>query len=175
VVATAAIPIGPARAASDDDLAFANFAVSVELLLADFYGRALAGQALSGASAKAMRRGRSAAVQYVRALGDLLVGAGQTAPEPEDFAFEWPARTFATAPAVASTALGVLRPLLGAYQTAAASVTEMSHRILYTSLTASVAGQIGTHAALAGRVYPPPFPVAVDLETASASLETYLG
>jgi hypothetical protein len=69
----------------------------------------------------------------------------------------------------------VLRALLGAYQTAAATVTEPSHRILYVSLTASVGQQLAELAALQGARAVEPFPVATDLETASDALESYLG
>ena len=43
-----------------------------------------------------------------------------------------------------TTGLAVLRALLGAYQTAAASVSNPSYRMLYASLAASVGQQIGT-------------------------------
>jgi hypothetical protein len=69
----------------------------------------------------------------------------------------------------------VLRALLGAYQTAAATVTEPSHRVLYASLTASVGQQLAELAALRGARAVEPFPVATDLETASDALEGYLG
>ena len=38
----------------------------------------------------------------------------------EDFTFVWPARTFRTPEATATTGLRVLRAMLGAYQTAIA-------------------------------------------------------
>lgn len=168
---TAAVRVAPVRAATDEDLAFANFAVSAELLLADLYARAPA----AGTATRALRAGRTAALRHARALSALLAGAGETAPTAEDFAFEWPASVLATQSAVATTAAGVLRALLGAYQTAVATVSVPSHRVLYASLTASVGQQLGAVAALSGRPVAEPFPVAVDLETASATLEGYLG
>ena len=65
-----------AGAATDDELAFANFGVSAEFLLKDFYTRALAGKQFAGARANVLRQGRSAATQHAKALSDLLVGAG---------------------------------------------------------------------------------------------------
>ena len=74
-----------------------------------------------------------------------------------------------------TTGVAVLRPLLGAYQTASASVVEPSYRVLYASLAVSLGEQIDACAALSGRVDAEPFPAAVDLEAASAALEGYLG
>ena len=174
-VTTAAVGVpwlGAAGAATDDELAFANFGASAELLLGDFYSRALAAKTSTGAQTNALRRGRSAAAQHAKALADLLVGAGQIAPVGEDFEFAWPEDAFSGAPTTVSTGLAVLRPVLGAYQTAASSVSVSDYRVLYASLAASVGQQVG---ALVGPASVEPFPVAVDLETASAALEPYLG
>ena len=47
--------------------------------------------------------------------------------------------------------------------------------MLYASLAASVGQQIGALAALGGARTVEPFPVALDLESASDALESYLG
>jgi len=165
-----------ASAATDEDLAYANFGISAELLLKDFYAKALEAKLVGGAGRGVLRRGRSASAQHAKALGQLLTGAGDTPPVEEDFAFEWPAPTFKSTASVVRTGLGVLRALLGAYQTAAATATEPTYRALYASLAASVGQQIGALASLA----PPPagvesFPAALDLESASSALDRYLG
>ena len=167
--------LATAGAATDDDLAFANFGVSSEFLLKDFHSKALASKAFGPAQAKVLKRGRSSAAQHAKALGALLVGAGQTAPVEEDFAFEWPEKTFSDTTEAVKTGLTVLRTLLGSYQTAAASVSEPDPRVLYASLAASLGQQIGALSALSGAAVTEPFPVALDLETASAALEAYLG
>jgi hypothetical protein len=171
----AAVQARPVLGASDDELAFANFGVSAELLLEDFYARVLEARVFTGPRAKEMRRGRSAAAQHATALRDLLVGAGQTAPASEDFAFEWPRGTFTGAASAMATGRVVLRALLASYQTAVASVADPSYRVLYASLAASAGQQLGALSALSGRAGAEPFPVAVDLEAASAALERYLG
>ena len=174
--ATLATPwLGSAGAAADDELAYANFGASVEFLLKDFYARALDAKVISGRGLGVLRRGHSAAAQHAKALSDLLAGAGDVAPVEEDFAFEWPARTFRTSQALVTTGAGVLEALLGAYQSASSSVTEPSYRVLYASLAASVAQQIGALSALSASTGVEPFPVALDLETASNTLEKYLG
>jgi hypothetical protein len=74
-----------------------------------------------------------------------------------------------------TTGLAVLRALMGLYQSAAATVTEPAYRVLYASLAASVGQQVGALQSASGRRGTEPFPVALDLEAASAALEDYLG
>jgi hypothetical protein len=162
-------------AATEDELAFANFGVAVEFLLEDFYTRALEAKVVAGADAALLHRVRSAAAQHAKALSDLLVGAGDVAPLKEDFAFQWPAATFRSARAATTAGLDILHALLGVYQTAGASVGVPSYRVLYASLAASVGQQLGALTAVAGRRDIEPFPVAVELETATSALERYLG
>lgn len=173
--ALAALPVWPALAADDDELAYANFAVSSELLLADLYEKALAADVVTGPGVGALRSGRKAALQHAGALSALLTGAGQDAPTAEDFGFQLPAKAFASPTAIAATARVVLRAILGVYQTAVATVSEPSYRTLYASLGASVGQQLGALTALAASGVVEPFPVAQDLESASSALEPYLG
>jgi hypothetical protein len=178
-VGTLAVSGGPllasAGAATDDEIAFANFGASTEFLVRDYYTKALEAKVLPRAGFMVAKRGRAAASQHARALSDALVGAGDVAPVEEDFEFVWPARTFRTVQSTVAAGLDVLRALLGAYQSAAASVTDPSYRTLYASLAASVGQQIGALEALFGRPGAEPFPVAMDLEAASGALEAYLG
>ena len=164
-----------ASAATDEELAYANFGATVELLVEDFYARALRARLVTGTRAVALRRGRVAAARHAQALAGVLAGAGDAAPQREDFAFQWPVATFRSPRTTATTGLAVLNALLGAYQTAAASVSEPSYRVLYASLAASVGQQIGALSWISSGARVEPFPVAVDLETASTALERYLG
>lgn len=166
---------GTAVGATEDDLAFANFGVSAELLLNDFYSRALAGKQFRGQDAGVLRQGRLAASKHARALSAMLVGAGDTPPLEQDFEFAWPRRTFSSVPNAVRTGRTVLNALLGSYQTAAASASALDYRILFASLGASTAQQIGALSALSGLVGARSFPVATDVETASAAIEAYLG
>jgi hypothetical protein len=173
--ALVALPVRPASAATDDELAYANFAVSAELLLAAFYEKALSARAVSGRDRVAFRKGRRAAIQHAGAIAGLLTGAGQDAPSADDFDFQWPEKAFSTPTAIASTARVVLRAMLGLYQTAVVAVSEPSYRILYASLAASAGQQLGALAGLGASADVEPFPVALDLESASGALEPYLG
>ena len=164
-----------AGAAIDDELAFANFGISGEFLLKQFYSNAIEAKTFSQAQANVLKRGRSTAFQHAKALGDLLTGTGDVAPVEEDFEFVWPKNAFSSPSAIVATGLAVLRPLLGSYQTAVASVSEPEDRVLYASLAASLGQQIGALGQLSARPEAEPFPIALDLETASAELEAYLG
>jgi len=173
-VAAVASPWSPrASAATDDDLAYANFGLASSFLLADFYGRALQAGRLGPAARPALRQGRTSSNLQARAVTDVLTGAGDTPATVEDFTFEWPTTALATAAATRQTGLTVLRAVLGAYQGAAATVTETSYRVLFASLAASVAEQVGALALPGTGVES--FPVALDLEAASTALEAYLG
>ena len=173
--ALAALPVRPAFAATDEELAYANFAVSGELLLADLYGNAVGANAVTDPGRAVLRNGRRAAIQHASALSGLLTGAGQDAPTAADFDFQWPAKAFTTPAAIASTGRIVLRTMLGLYQTAVVAVSEPSYRILYASLAGSAGQQLGALTALAASTVVEPFPVALDLESASDALEPYLG
>lgn len=159
-------------AATDDDLAFANFGIAAELLLDDFYGKALGLEDLDKPTKQTLRAGKLAASKHAKALGDLLVGAGQTAPAANDFAFVWPSKTFKDIVSARATGLDILGPTFGAYQTAAASVTEPTYRVLFVSLSVSLGQQAG---ALGGSRGMEPFPVAMSLEAASDAVEGFLG
>jgi Ferritin-like domain len=166
---------GTASAATDDDLAFANFGVSSELLLKQFYEKALAAGQFPGHRANVLRRGRLAATNHAKALSKLLVSFGDAPPLEEDFEFAWPRRAYAEPARTVRTGQVILEALLGAYQTAAASSSVVDYRILYASLAASVSEQAGALSALSAPVGAKSFPAAIDVETASARLEAYLG
>ena len=172
LLATGVVSVRPAAAATDDDLAFANFGLASSYLLTDYYGRALQSGRLGPVARATLRRGRSASTLQARALTDLLTGAGDTPATADDFAFEWPAAALATAAATRRTGLTVLNAVRGAYQTASATLSESSYRMLFASLAASIAEQAGALALPGTGVEP--FPTALDLEAASAALEAYL-
>jgi len=170
--ATIAAPwLESAAAATEDDLAFANFGAATELLIEDFYARALQAKLLAHPRIVVLKSGRVAATWHAKALSELLADAGDVAPDPADFEFDWPSRTFREK-AMVVTGVGVLRALRGVYQTAAATASEPTYRVLYVSLAASVSQQI---VGLGGAGSAEPFPVALDIETASDAIERYLG
>jgi hypothetical protein len=165
-----------AATVTDDELAFASFGQAAELLLADFYGRATAAKVATGPAAHDLAHGALSATEHVAALAKLLTDAGQTASVAEDFDFAWPEGTFATRRRAGRTGLEIARPLLGVYLAAEIGVSVVSYRTLFTSMAANVAQQLAALSRLSGgRMVGISFPSAVDIETASAAIEAYLG
>ena len=83
-----------AEAATDDELAYANFGLAAAYLAADYYAHALEADKLGADARRTLRSGRAASLCQARALSDLITGAGDTPAASEDFAFEWPAKAF---------------------------------------------------------------------------------
>ena len=66
---TVATPwLGAAAAATEDDLAFANFGASTELLVRDFSAKAIDAKLVSGHATGALKHGRSAVMATGLAL-----------------------------------------------------------------------------------------------------------
>lgn len=169
-VALATVRVRAATAASDDEPAYANFGLAASFLAADYYLRAAESGKLGAGARPTLRSSRAGSLAQARALGDLITGAGDTPAAAEDFDLAWPTNAFATAANARRAGLAVLRSTLGAYQSAAATVAMPTYRLLYASL----GQQIGALAGPAGARLEP-FPVAMELEAASAALESYLG
>jgi hypothetical protein len=174
VLAGVVSPAAPA--ATDDELAFANFGVATQLLLKDLYARVGEAKLFTGSAARSFARGEFSANEHAGALSGLLTGAGQTAPAAEDFEFVWPEGTFASGKSAAAAGLTIVGSLRGAYLTAAATSPTESFRVLYASLAASCGEQFSLLSSAHGNsAIGNSFPAAVDLETASAAVEGFLG
>jgi len=168
-------PWGVAAAATDDDFAFAYFGLSAEYLLADFYGKAIEAKKIDREHLNTLKTGRTYARQHAKSLTDLLVGGGTDAPTAQDFDFQWPKAVFTDGAKTLETGETILGTLQGVYQTAAATSTEPTFRVLFASLASASAQQVGLLRAIAGRPEAEPFPVALDLEAASDAIDSYLG
>lgn len=165
-----------ARAATDDELAFANFGQATELLLADLYDRSVTSGLFERHGAREIRRAALNAREHAAALAGLLTGAGQQAASPEDFEFDWPDGTFASRSAVGEVGLVITESLAGVYASALTVVSIPSHRRLYASMLASLSRQIAfLGPASGGRAIGISFPPALEIEAASDAIEAYLG
>ena len=165
-----------AVAATDEELAYANFGLAVEFLLADFYAKTTAAKLFEGATQRNLVRARLNAREHAASLTRLLNDGGQDAAVEEDFEFTWPAKTFDSKKAAATQGLKITQNLLGVYQNAAASISVGSYRALYASMTANVAQQAAVLSeALGRRTTGVSFPVPLDLESATNALEGLLG
>ena len=142
-VALATVRVPAAPAASDDELAYANFGLAASFLAADYYLRAAESGKLGAGARPKLRSNRAGSLAQARALGDLVTGAGDTPAAAEDFDFAWPTNAFATAANARRTRLAVLRPTLGAYQSAAATVAMPMRMPTTLSVSTADAGDVG--------------------------------
>ncbi len=165
-----------ATAATDDELSYANFGLAAEFLLKDFYAKTAAAKLVDGVRARDVTRGGFNATEHAAALTKLLTDAGQSAALEEDFEFAWPDGTFATRKSATAAGLTVTQALLGVYLGAAATVSIPSYRQLFSSMAANVAQQVAALSQVSGgRSIGISFPPALDVETASDTIEAYLG
>jgi hypothetical protein len=165
-----------AAAATEDELAFANFGLAAELLLVDFYGRATEAGHFSGRTARDLRLARRSAREHAAALTRLLADAGETAATAEDFEFDWPADVFASAASAAAVGLTIAEALLGTYLAASTATAGQAARSLYVRMVANLARQVAVLGrAAGGRGVGVSFPPPLTLEEASDRIEGYLG
>jgi hypothetical protein len=162
--------------ASEGDLAYANFAIACEYLMADYYARLLKAKIVHGS----VRNGATVAHrndgEHVTAFAGLLTDAGQSVPGADDFAFVWPAKTFTSLERAAEAGATIEAAVLGAYVPAAAAISVESYRSLFARALADEARRLAVLTWVsAGKPVGNSFPPALDLEEATNVVEPYLG
>jgi hypothetical protein len=169
------VPVARADA-SEGDLAYANFAIACEYLMADYYSRVLKADLLHGSA----RNGATVAYrnerEHVTAFAALLTDAGQTVPVADDFSFAWPAKTFRSLGAASEAGATIEAAVLGAYVSAATTITVESYRSLFARALADEARHLAVLTWVAsGKPVGNSFPPALGLEEATNAVEPYLG
>jgi hypothetical protein len=169
-----ATPAALADGTADIDLASARLLVAIELLLVDFYGRALAADRLGVAGRDALLRARFNEREHLAAVAGVLLGAGQTPATANDIDFSYPAHTFATRGAIARTGAALERLALGAYLGAVDAVQSPT----LTSPLARIAACEARHltvfqAEATGHALDNSFADALPIDTASNALGAY--
>ncbi len=169
-----ATPTALADGAADVDLASSRLLVAVELLLADFYGRALSADRLGAAGRDALLRARFNEREHLAAVSGVLLGAGQTPATAADIDFGYPARTFATRGAIARTGAKLERIALGAYLGAVAAVQSPTLRSSLARIAACEARHLTVFQAEAtGHALDNSFGDALAIDAASNALGAY--
>ena len=175
VLPAALAPIARAGA-SEGEIAYANFAIAAEYLMADYYARVLKAGLLHGSARNGAVAARRNEGDHVAALATLLADAGQTVPVAEDFEFAWPARTFRSLGDATSTGTKIEAAVVGAYLTAATTITVESYRSLFARALADHARHLAVLSWVStGKPVTGAFPAALSLEEATSQLEPYLG
>ena len=174
LVPTVLAPLARADA-SEGELAYANFAIAAEYLMADYYARLLKAELVHGAAkggATAARRNES---QHAQAFAKLLTDAGQGAPVAEDFQFAWPRKTFVTLGAAAAAGVQIESAVVGAYVTAATTLSVESYRSVFARALGDEARHLAVLSGVAsGKPVGNAFLDPLGLEEATTMLEPYL-
>ena len=165
-----------ALAATDDELAYASFGQAAEFLLKDFYAKTAAAKLVGGAAAHEVARGGLNASEHATALGKLLDGCRPDRRGRGGF------RVFLAGRHVREWEVGIRdRPEgRGAAVGRLRGCCERDLDRLVPDAVASMAANVGQQVGFlrqqsGGRVIGVSFPPAVDVETASSAIETYLG
>jgi hypothetical protein len=163
----AALRLGAAAALGavppDADLAWARLLVATELLLDDFYTRAIA-----AGTAGPLHEARANERAHYRGLAALMSGAGQTPAQSGDIDFSYPRAAFSGTAAVGRLGGALERMQLGAYLGAADAASSEPLR--------GIAARIGANEAQHLTMFEPfhsSFPTALTIEQASDALGAY--
>ena len=176
VVLPAALAPLARAGASEGEVAYANFAIAAEYLMADYYARILTARLLHGSARNGATVARRNEQDHVAALATLLADAGQTIPVAQDFEFAWPAGTFRSLGDATSAGTRIEAAVVGAYLTAATTITVESYRLLFARALADHAQHLAVLSWVSiGKPVAGAFPTALSLEEATSQLEPYLG
>jgi hypothetical protein len=176
VVLPAMLPQRARADVAEGELAYANFAIACEYLMADYYAHVLKAGLLRGSVRNGATVARRNEDEHVTAFAALLADAGQTVPLADDFAFSWPSKTFRTLGAAAEAGAAIESAVLGAYISAAATISVESYRVLFARALADEARHLAMLSWVAtGKPVGNSFPSALDLEQATNAVEPYLG
>jgi hypothetical protein len=166
----------PLARVSEGELAYANFAIAAEYLMADYYARLLKAELVHGSAKGGAVAARRNEGQHAQAFAKLLTDAGQGAPAPEDFQFAWPRKTFETLGAAAASGMQIESAVVGAYVTAATTISVESYRSVFARALGDEARHLAVLSGVAsGKPVGNAFPDALGLEDATTMLEPYLG
>ena len=170
----AAAPTAFAAAPADIDLASARLLVAVELLLADFYGRALRADRFGVPARDGLRRALFNEREHLAAVSGVLTGAGEVPATAEDIDFSYPARTFDARGDIARAGVNLERLALGAYLGAVAAVQSPALKLPLAQIAACEARHLTVFAAEAtGHALDNSFGDALSIDEASNALGAY--
>jgi hypothetical protein len=177
LAAAAALVVAPSALAdplADADLAQARLLVAMELLLADFYGRALKAKRFGAPGEDALERALFNETEHLASVSGILTGAGQTAATAGDIDFSYPAKAFDSRGGIARLALELERLALGAYLGAIATVQAQALKLPLAQIAACEAQHVSVFAAEAtGHGLGASFGEPLSIDQASNALGRY--
>lgn len=164
-----------ADTAPDGDLAYLRMLIASELLLVDFYTRALAAGRFARAERVNLRQALGDEKQHYNALAGLLTSAGGgTAATADDITFTYPKRSFATRKAIARLGVRLETLALGAYLGAVDGVQTESLRLPMAQASANEAQHLSAFwSALGRRPIGLAFAPALSIDQATIALDRF--
>ena len=157
----------------EEDLALIRLAASAELLVGEFYSKAIASGHFDKEERGYFRAARGNETAHYKALSDLL---GATAPVADDFQFTLPAKSFASRRGVTQLGIALETAFVGTYLGAVNALQTASLRDVAAQIAASEAMHLSVLSDLGtGHPVGGPFPAPLDIEQATNALAPYLG
>ncbi|MBA3844498.1 MAG: ferritin-like domain-containing protein [Actinobacteria bacterium] len=177
LASAAALALAPSALAdplADADLAGARVLVTVELLLQDFYGRALAAKRLGPEGRDGLLRGRSNETEHLAAVSQILVGAGQVPATADDIDFAYPDHAYDSVASIAQLGAALEQLALGAYLGAVADVKSVALKQPLARIAACEAQHLGFFRGIAtGHELAQSFPDPLTVDAVSNALDRY--
>ena len=152
-VLAASVPaaLRPVRAAAapppDNDLAYTRLLVAVELLTADFYGKALAAKRFGRATTDDLKRAQADEKRHYEAVATILSDAGQTPATADDIDFAYPKGAFASKGSIARLGMKIEHIALGAYLGAVGGYQTDALKLPAAQIAANEAQHLGVFTA----------------------------
>jgi hypothetical protein len=170
----AVAPTALADALPDSDLASARVLAALELLLQDFYGRALAARKLGTAGRDGLLRGRFNEAEHLAAVSQILTGAGQTPASAGDIDFAYPGHAYDSVASIARLGATLEQLALGAYLGAVADVKSVALKQPLARIAACEAQHLGFFRGIAtGHQLAQSFPEPLTIDAVSNALDRY--
>jgi rubrerythrin len=166
-----------ARAAGtppDSDLAYLRLLIGVELLTADFYGRALSSGTLDPPATALVKQLRADERAHYMGLATLVAGSGQIPATAGDIDFNYPTGALAAQRSILKLASKLESLAVGAYLGAIENVQTQQLRLPIGQIAANEAQHAGALAHVLGakpigRAFAP----SLQIDAVSAALDTY--
>ncbi len=160
---------------ADMDLAIARQAVAAEILAVEFYTHAIASKAFGGADLRYLQRALFNEQEHLKAVSEILSGAGQTPSTSDDFTITFPKGSFGSRDSIARLGVALETAFVGAYLGAVASLGPSDLKTTAARIAASEAQHLSVFSDFAtGRPVGVSFPEQFDFETVSDTLGAYL-
>jgi len=158
----------------DADLAFLRLLASVELLAADFYGKALEAQPFGARGTKILRSALFNDGEHYASIAGYLTGAGQVPLTADEIDFSYPKDAFASAGSIARLAVELETVFLGAYLGAVNGLQTASLASPLARIAANQAQHLTAFNELLGHAsFDLSFPASLTIDAASNELSAY--